>query len=233
MDVVTEPLKFVESLQNEDLDILNSEYKTLLPLERIQRFYKDFSQQKILLSSSFGTTSALLLKLISEVNPQQEIIFIDTGFLFPETLTYRDYVSDLYQLKVKNIRPEEKKIEFIERNRLWENNPELYTYLNKIEPFDNVKKSYDIWISGVMSWQTSHRSEMQLFEKKDDILKFHPFIDITEQEKDAYFTALHLPYHPLQSRGYDSVGCVHSTVPGKGRTGRTDLNEKKECGLHL
>ncbi len=84
-----------------------------------------------------------------------------------------------------------------------------------------------------MSWQTSHRSEMQLFEKKDDILKFHPFIDITEQEKDAYFTALHLPYHPLQSRGYDSVGCVHSTVPGKGRTGRTDLNEKKECGLHL
>ncbi|NLN24899.1 MAG: hypothetical protein GX163_04440, partial [Bacteroidetes bacterium] len=69
MDVVTEPLKFVESLQNEDLDILNSEYKTLLPLERIQRFYKDFSQQKILLSSSFGTTSALLLKLISEVNP--------------------------------------------------------------------------------------------------------------------------------------------------------------------
>lgn len=233
MDVYTERLNFVESIEEPDLVRFNIDYKSLLPLERIQKFYKEFNQQKILLSSSFGTTSALLLEHIFEVNPNQEIIFIDTGFHFPETLNYRDYLTDLYQLKVKNIRPEQKKIEFIKHNRLWENNPELYTHLNKIEPFDNVKKSYDIWISGVMSWQTPHRSEMRLFEKKGDILAFHPFIDITEHQKDEYFTALHLPFHPLQARGYDSVGCVHSTFPGEGRAGRTDLNEKKECGLHL
>ena len=84
-----------------------------------------------------------------------------------------------------------------------------------------------------MNWQSTHRSDMSIFEVRDGLLKFHPLLDVTESEYQAYKVIYELPSHPLVHQGYDSIGCTHCTAPGKGRAGRWNNTSKTECGLHL
>lgn len=221
------------TLSDLDLHNLNVSYVALDAEERIAKFYQDFGEEKTLLSSSFGTTSAVLLKMVSEVCPSQKITFIDTGFHFPETIKYKEKLTSLMNLTVDSVFPDPEKTAYIKRNRLWESDPEQCTQINKIAPFQIVKSKHTMWISGVMRWQTPHRKTMQIFERNEHLVKFHPLLDVTESEKNQYFSDYNLPHHPLFFEGYDSVGCIHCTKPGKNREGRLELNAKKECGLHL
>jgi phosphoadenosine phosphosulfate reductase len=84
-----------------------------------------------------------------------------------------------------------------------------------------------------MSSQNKHRGNLKVFEQKDDIIKFYPLIDQTEKVAFKYIKEHNLPEHPLLSQGYNSVGCFHCTVAGKGRSGRWVNKSKTECGLHL
>lgn len=233
MSFLSSDLDFPASLSDKDIDYLNEKYGPLDPETRIKTFYEDFGDEKVLLSSSFGTTAAILLKMISRIRPEQEVLFIDTGFLFPETLEYRDQLTELLDLKVVKIEPSPETLAFSKKHRLWETDPQLCTQTHKIEPFEKEKSKYKLWMSGVMAWQTSHRAAMKIFEKKGKLLKFHPLLDLSESDKNLFFIINNLPLHPLVARGYDSVGCVHCTQPGKDREGRFGLDEKKECGLHL
>jgi phosphoadenosine phosphosulfate reductase len=105
--------------------------------------------------------------------------------------------------------------------------------INKVEPLEGLKKLYSVWVSGLMEWQTNHRSSLDIFEQRNDILKFYPLLDISRKERDNFIKDHHLPFHPLISKGYYSIGCTHCTLPGKGREGRWNNNPKTECGLHL
>ena len=87
-------------------------------------------------------------------------------------------------------------------------------------------------MSGVMKHQTAFRSDLKVFEMQGDLLKFHPNVDVTEEEFDAYLTIYDLPRHPLESQGFGSIGCTHCTVKGEGREGRWKGQDKTECGLH-
>ena len=84
-----------------------------------------------------------------------------------------------------------------------------------------------------MEWQSDHRSTLDVFELRGDILKFYPLLDISKQQRHAYIAAHDLPFHPLVAKGYNSIGCKHCTVPGDDRNGRWNNNPKTECGLHL
>src|SRR5690606_6119573 len=222
-----------DSVLNEDIHKLNSIYSILSPVQRLQLFYNQFKAFQILVSSSFGTTAPLLLHMISKISPHQEVVFIDTGFHFPETLAYKNLLAEKFNLNIRNIRPSAEVSAYTQEHKLWENNPEECTRLNKIEPFERIKKNYDFWISGVMACQTPHRAELSIFERKGNIIKFHPLIDFTEAQKNEYFHQHQLPIHPMEPKGYESIGCIHCTVKGKNREGRFFENEKKECGLHL
>ena len=212
---------------------LNVKFKSLQPEQRIIELYKMFLPEEIMLTSSFATTSAYLLHLFSIYNPEQEVIFINTGYHFEETLTYKEYLSKIYNLRVREVKAEDYKHEFTTSDKTWEKDPDYCCTINKVEPIEKLKKKYKVWVSGLMSWQSNHRANLNIFEERDNILKFYPLLDVSREQREVYIKDHLLPFHPLQSKGYFSVGCTHCTKPGKDRAGRWNNSPKTECGLHL
>ncbi|UZH54818.1 phosphoadenylyl-sulfate reductase [Salinimicrobium tongyeongense] len=216
-----------------EVDRLNQKYRKLDLHERIEELYKDFNLAEVMLTSSFAATSAFLLKLFSDVNRDQLVYFIDTGYHFEETLQYRQKLTDLYGLNVKSVSALKEEHEFTQRDKTWEKDPDFCCHINKVKPLDLVKAKYTVWVSGLMEWQSEHRASLNIFENRGDILKFYPLLDVTKQERDAFIEKHDLPFHPLVKQGYHSIGCSHCTSPGVERSGRWNNNPKTECGLHL
>ena len=215
------------------LSELNQAYKGLSIHQRVEKLYEDFEGSDIMLTSSFAATSAMLLKVFSDVNKEQLIYFIDTGYHFKETIIYKDYLTKLYDLNVVDVTAEKWKHDFTTNDQTWKKDPDMCCSVNKVEPLENLKTGYKIWISGLMKWQSDHRSSLDFFEERKGMVKFYPLLDVTSDERESFIKDHHLPFHPLVSKGYFSIGCEHCTVPGKGREGRWNNNPKTECGLHL
>lgn len=212
---------------------LNEAYAPLHFAERIRRLYQDFDPVKVLVTSSFAATSAYFLHIISSIRPDQVIHFIDTGYHFPETVAYRQYLTDLFKLKVEDLRAEDWKHQFTTEEKTWSKDPDFCCSINKVEPLEAIKPNYRVWVSSLMRWQTEHRAGLEIFEVRRGIIKFNPMIDVSREERDAYIREHDLPFHPLVAKGYSSIGCTHCTVAGDGRSGRWLGKPKTECGLHL
>lgn len=221
------------TLSPQEIKELNKRYRPLTPKERITQLYKDIASGKVMLTSSFAATSAFLLKLVSEVNTKQKVFFIDTGYHFDETLTYKKELTRLYNLNVESLRALKEEFLFTQQDETWKKNPDFCCQINKVKPLDIIKEKYQVWISGLMKWQSDHRSTLDIFEMRNGILKFYPLVDVTKAERDVIIEKENLPFHPLVADGYHSIGCKHCTVPGEGRSGRWNNNPKTECGLHL
>ncbi|MFQ5470785.1 MAG: phosphoadenylyl-sulfate reductase [Gammaproteobacteria bacterium] len=215
------------------IEELNARYRELSIEKRITELYKDFPADKIMLTSSFAATSALLLYLFSKYAPSQKVLFIDTGYHFPETLAYKKKLTELFNLNVEDIKAESWKHEFTQKDQTYKTDPDFCCSINKVEPLYEVKKGYDVWASGLMSWQSDHRSTLDIFEERNGIIKFYPLLDFSKENRDAFIKEHDLPFHPLVAQGYSSIGCKHCTVPGNDRTGRWNNSPKTECGLHL
>ncbi len=216
-----------------EINALNKAYKPLTASERIRQLYIDFDMADVMLTSSFAATSAFLLKLVSDANVKQTVYFIDTGYHFDETLSYKAELSKRYNLNVKSISAIKEEYEFTLKDETWKKNPDFCCSINKVRPLDIIKKNYKVWVSGLMKWQSDHRATLDIFELRGNILKFYPLLDISKAERDAYIEKYQLPFHPLVAKGYNSIGCKHCTVPGEDRSGRWNNNPKTECGLHL
>jgi phosphoadenosine phosphosulfate reductase len=212
---------------------LNEKYRPLSIEERVSELYKDFAPDKVMLTSSFAATSAFLLHVFSRFAPHQPVFFIDTGFHFPQTLEYKQRLIDLYHLKVVDIRAEDWKHQFTVQDETWKKDPDFCCSINKVEPLYALKNNYEVWASGLMGWQTDHRSTLDIFEVRGGIIKFYPLIDVTRAGRDAYIKEHNLPFHPLVAVGYSSIGCTHCTIAGSDRSGRWNNSPKTECGLHL
>jgi phosphoadenosine phosphosulfate reductase len=216
-----------------NLNNLNKVYNKLTPQQRISKLYEDFSADEIMLTSSFAASSAMLLKLFSDVNKNQLIYFIDTRYHFKETLIYKEYLTKLYGLNVKHVKAEKFKHDNTKVNKTWIKNPNLCCDINKVQPLDKLKLNYKIWVSGLMKWQSNSRSTLNIFEERNRIVKFYPLLDVSQEERSLFIKEHRLPFHPLISKGYFSIGCEQCTQPGEGRVGRWNNNPKTECGLHL
>ena len=216
-----------------EVESLNKKYRPLSLHERIQELYNDFRFPEIMLTSSFAATSAFLLKLFSEVNKDQLVYFIDTGYHFEETNEYRQKLTELYGLKVKSISAIKEEHDFTTTDKTWKKNPDFCCYINKVKPLDLIKSQYTVWVSGLMEWQSDHRASLNIFENRGDILKFYPLLDVSKEERDEFIQRHKLPFHPMVAKGYSSIGCTHCTVAGEERSGRWNNNPKTECGLHL
>ncbi len=214
-----------------DLQQLNEKYRSMAPSERMSEVYKDF--ERILVTSSFGTTSALLLHMVTQAKPDQIVHFIDTTYHFKETMAYKDQLTRLLNLNVEVLKGEAWKNEYTRNFEVWKKEPDICCSINKVEPVDRIKDNYQIWVSGLMRWQNSHRQKLDVFEQKGNIIKFYPIIDISEEDLEKYYIEHKLPQHALRELGYESVGCIHCTKQGKRREGRWVNFFKNECGLHI
>ncbi len=222
-----------QKISEEEIIALNQKFVQLTPQQRVAQLYIDFDRAEIMLTSSFAATSALLLKLFSEVNKMQKVYFIDTGYHFAETLVYKAYLTQLYDLNVEDVKAETWKHDFTTKDKTWSKDPNYCCNINKVEPLHALRKNFSVWVSGLMSWQSDHRSSLNIFEERQGILKFYPLLDVSREERDQFIRDHHLPFHPLVSKGYYSIGCTHCTVPGEDRDGRWNNSPKTECGLHL
>jgi phosphoadenosine phosphosulfate reductase len=222
----------ITSEQKQGIEDLNKVFEYLTREERIRRLYDYFTPDEVLVTSSFGTKSVYLLHLLQQIKPKQKIHFINTTYHFPETIQYRDHLCKMYDLKVVNLIPEVRQNELTRDEEWWKNHPRMCCAINKIAPLDEIKGNYKVWMSGVMGYQTEFRSVLNVFESRGDIMKFHPLIDIDDNEFNQIIAELNLPTHPLEEKGYGSVGCMHCTIKGSGRNGRWMATGQTECGLH-
>ncbi len=196
----------------------------------------------LVLSSSFGADSAVMLHLVTSILPGIRVLFVDTGYLFPET--YR-FVDDLqkkfdFELHVASPLMTAARQEALYGN-LWEQGDEgvhRYLAMNKVEPMERALRETGAraWLAGIRSEQTEHRSGLDRVGLKDGRAKIHPILSWTRTEVNEYMAAHDLPTHPLVAQGYRSIGDRHSTIPvlpgDDERSGRL-LGTQKECGLHL
>lgn len=212
---------------------LNRLYAPLDFEARIRRVYEDFNPGKVMVTSSFAATSAYFLHIVSSIRPAQKIHFIDTGYHFGETLKYKDYLIERFALDVIDVTPDPQHHQVSLENEMWRTDPDLCCQVNKVSPLEEAKENYDLWISSLMSWQTEHRADLEIFEERRGMIKFNPMIDVSREQRDAYIEEHDLPFHPLVKEGYHSIGCRHCTWKGEGREGRWQGNTKTECGIHL
>jgi len=194
--------------------------------------YRIFDQSDVLVTSSFGTNAVFLLHLISKIRPTQQVHFIDTTYMFEETMEYKRELTERFGLNLVEISPDPTQNKLTRDEQWWKEHPNMCCTINKVSPLEPIKAAHEVWISGLMSFQTPFRAKLNIFEKQGDIIKFHPLIDLPEGEFLYQMSLNQLPEHPLKAQGYGSVGCTHCTAKGEGREGRWKNSTKTECGLH-
>jgi phosphoadenosine phosphosulfate reductase len=193
-------------------DALDRALREASPQDVIAAALEIVGREKLALVSSFGTQSAALLKAMADVDPAIPVIFLDTGWLFEETLAYRDTLIAKLDLRdVRAIKPLEE------------------TLSRALKPFDG-------WINGRKRFQGGLRSDIAVVERDGARLKFNPFANVSREQIEVIFKSANLPPHPLAASGYLSVGCMpctSRTSPDEDeRAGRWRGRPKTECGIH-
>jgi phosphoadenosine phosphosulfate reductase len=209
------------------------------PAEIISAAQHAVGRHGVAVASSFGIESATLLKIVADVDPSIPVLFLNTGWLFPETLAYRDtLVAELGLTDVRTIAPSQEGVEAKDPVRdLWSIDPDACCYLRKVEPLAEVLEPFKAWINGRKRYHGAERSAIPVVEADGTRLKFNPLARTTAAEIATMFRAWKLPRHPLAGQGYTSVGCIPCTRrAGSGesvRAGRWHDQAKTECGIHL
>ncbi|MDQ8193339.1 phosphoadenylyl-sulfate reductase [Coraliomargarita sp. SDUM461004] len=208
--------------------------------ERVRWAYQSYGD-KLVLTTSFGVQSAVMLHLVTTQIPQIPVIFVDTGYLFPATYTFAAELTARLQLNLKTYIPLQTAAQQEAlHGKLWEQGLEgleRYNHINKVEPMNRAVKELGAtaWLSGLRRTQSSSRGERKVIEKQNKITKIYPIIDWNDRDVYTYLTENDLPYHPLWDQGYVSVGDWHSTKKlGEGMTEEETRfgGLKRECGLH-
>lgn len=197
---------------------------------RVAQVFNSFGD--VLVTSSFGTTSVVLLHIVSRVRPRCPVYFIDTGYHFKETIAYKERLTRLLDLNVIDLQPDAEEHAKTKQKQLWSQSPDKCCHINKVAPLEQVKEGHHVWMSGLIGFQNRHRSDLEIVAEQNGIIKFYPLIDWNSSLVEEYIESHGLPQHPLKEKGFDSVGCTHCTVAASGREGRWRGNDKTECGLH-
>jgi len=208
------------------------------PSEVIEAARKIIGRERLAVVSSFGTESAALLKVMADVDPAIPVIFLDTGWLFEETLAYRDTLIERLGLRdVRSIKPLEEALSREDPDRdLWFYNPDACCRIRKVEPLARALAPFSAWINGRKRFQGGLRADIPVVEQDGVRLKFNPFANVSREAIEAIYALAKLPPHPLAASGFLSVGCMpctSRTSPDEdARAGRWRGRAKTECGIH-
>jgi len=199
---------------------------------------KTVGRERLALVSSFGTESAALLKVMADVDPAIPVIFLDTGWLFEETLAYRDtLIATLGLGDVRSIKPEPEALSREDPDReLWFSDPDACCRIRKVEPLAGALKPFSAWINGRKRFQGGLRADIAVVEEDGARLKFNPFANVSREAIETIYRHAQLPPHPLAASGFRSVGCMPCTSrtspDEESRAGRWRGRAKTECGIH-
>ncbi|MCY7410965.1 MAG: phosphoadenylyl-sulfate reductase [Chitinophagales bacterium] len=194
---------------------------------------------KVFSSSSFQTHSLVLLHMISRIDKTIPIFFINTGYHFPETVAFKDEIAGLFGLDVRNVSPLTPKI--MQRDAhgrlMFASDPDYCCFLNKTQPMEPVLAEYDVWINGVRADQSDVRKNFKTESPAPfNTIRFHPMLEWNPKMIFEYLKENKIPHHPLEEKGYFSIGCEPCTkridMNADAREGRWFGLKKTECGLN-
>lgn len=209
--------------------------------ESIEKKIREYQEKslKIFTTSSFQTHSIVLLHILSKIDNSIPVYFMNTGYHFPETIDFRDQVAELFKLNMHDI------YSFTPRNMqkdskgklLFTSDPDFCCYLNKVQPLEPVLAANDVWINGVRADQSAVRKSFNVEEQAPhNVTRFHPMLDWNTKMIETYIKEHKLPRHPLEAKGYFSIGCEPCTrkfdLEWNAREGRWFGLKKTECGLN-
>jgi phosphoadenosine phosphosulfate reductase len=215
----------------------------LAPLKAHERLLQlmEIYGNRLVASTSFGLQAAVMLHLIKEHAPEIPIIFVDTGYGFPETYQFAQSFIEDWGLDIQIFNPaiSAARQEAL-YGKLWEQGREgnqKYSLLNKVEPMNRALSNLggDVWLSGLRRSQSSSRVDRAFSEQQKATTKVYPILDWADAQLSAYFHEHDLPRHPLEKQGYLTMGDWHSTrLPKAGECAEETRfgGQKYECGLH-
>ncbi|SLN14498.1 Phosphoadenosine phosphosulfate reductase [Roseovarius albus] len=220
---------------------LNDWYRLNSAVTVLTRALTDESAGKMALVSSFGAESVVLLHMVSIINRDTPVLFVDTELLFAETLVYQQELSERLGLRNLHIiraskedtRAQDPDFMLNQRDK------NACCALRKTIPLQKALEGFDGWITGRKRYQSSTRAELDFFEVEDNTgrMKINPLAHWRPEDVRTYMEENRLPRHPLVAQGYPSIGCMPCTTPvAEGedpRAGRWRGEDKTECGIHF
>ena len=210
-------------------------------LEQIRADIESFKAQgkSIFATSSFQTHSIPLLHIISEIDKSIPVFYLNTGYLFPNTIAFKDRLSQELGLKFTAIESAIPKSQQKDSNGklLFATDPDYCCFLNKTQPMEPVLKQFDVWVNGIRADQNANRAGMQEIEQTPQgAMRYHPMLKWSSKDIFDYRKANNLPPHPMEEKGYLSIGCEPCTRKmmdsNDDRNSRWFGMNKVECGLH-
>lgn len=225
------------------LEAINQQWQDASASQLVQWAEETFGEG-LIMSTSFGIQSAVMLHLVTDVIPHIPVVWIDTGYLPAETYQFAQQLGERLQLNLKvyqsPLSPARMEALY---GKLWEKNDvealNRYDYIRKVEPMQRALQELQAtgWLAGLRQGQTEHRQKLQRVNLQGEQYKILPILNWTSKDVYEYLTKHDLPYHPYFDQGYVSVGDWHSSRPLMAE----DENErdtrfhglKQECGLHL
>jgi phosphoadenosine phosphosulfate reductase len=229
-----------------DLPEINAMLETRTPPQIVAWAAAQFGNE-LVMSSSFGAESAVMLHMAVQVMPRIRVIMVDTGYLFPETHAFMEQLRKRFDLNVWIYRTRNDPIRYLseadEKDPSWRDNVEQCCGQNKNEPFDRAMKELlpGAWLRGIRRHQADTRKARQIVEwsKRNNCYAISPLLPWNGREIGMYMKEHQLPYHPLVEQGYLSIGCnplscTRAVAAGEDpRSGRWSGTAKVECGLHI
>ena len=244
MTAIADPM--TESL---DPAPLNAMFETVDPAAVVEWAAAQFGPDRLVMSSSFGADSAVLLHMATRVIPRIKVVFVDTGYLFPETHAFMEQLRRRLDLNVYAYRTHNDPIAFLRRigvgNPDWREPEQIDRCCgaNKNEPFDRALAELHpaAWLRGVRRTQTPERQAMRFVEwsTKHGCHAVSPLLNLDRRGIHAYLKRHDLPYHPLFELGYTSIGCNPLSctraigADEDARAGRWAGSGKVECGINV
>ncbi len=224
-------------------DVHLSDLATAPPQEILSWAFETIGS--VAVATSFQSSGLVILHMTRGLGLRPPVLFLDTGFHFPETIDFRQRIAREWDLDVVDVRgahgtPEGQAA--IHGPELYRRDPERCCFINKVEPLQRALEPYDGWVSGIRRDQSPLRAETptmeaQMLPSGREILKIHPLAHWSRDDVGAYVAAHSIPTHPLLEQGYRSIGCAPCTRPVRAgedeRAGRWSEESKTECGIHL
>jgi len=217
----------------------NEKYSNADIMTILRWTYESFGND-VGMTTAFGYSGLVLLYHALQIMPDMKVYFIDTGFHFPETLQFCEWITNEWSLNLEVIKPHTTKEELYSRigDEPYRINADLCCMYCKMEPLLRVIHTKKAWLSGIRRDQSESRAGIDVIELDGrGVIQISPMANWTGEQTWQYIKENDLPYHPLHDKSYPSIGCAPCTLPvkngGNERDGRWPFMQKMECGIHL
>lgn len=224
----------------DELRHLSDDFEGAWPEDVLQWAFETFGSD-VAMATGFGPSGVALMHLVSRINRDATVFYLDTDLLFPETHDLKRQLADRLGLTFTRVHSglslQDQSIE--EGPNLWRTNPDRCCFLRKVQPLRRFLAPREAWITGIRRDQSPTRERIGIvgWDEANGLVKINPLANWTEEQVWQYVEINDLPYNALHDRGYPSLGCIPCTKPVSEdedpRAGRWQGHDKLECGIHV